>query len=50
MNTITLKIEKDLVKKVKDLAQAEFPHRSINKYAEAVREVLIKFVADRDEE
>lgn len=46
MSTITLKIEKDLLEKVKKKAKKMYPNRNIKKYAEAVREVLISFTLE----
>jgi len=41
---ITLKIDQELLEKVKIIAQNKNPLRKIDSYAEAVRESLIDFV------
>jgi len=49
MKTITLKLEKELLKQVKSLARKKYPLRNIDKYAKAAREVLIEFVRKNQE-
>lgn len=44
MKTVTLKLEKELMKQVKFHARKKYPLRNIDKYAKAAREVLIEFV------
>lgn len=41
---ITLKIEQSLLEKIRKIAKKKFPHRSIEFYAEATREILIDVV------
>jgi len=43
-NSITLKIDQELLNEVRTIAQNKFPLRNITFYAEAVREALIDFV------
>lgn len=38
--------KKDLLEKVKIKAKKRYPNRNIEKYAEAVRDVLISFVSE----
>ena len=44
MSKINIKLEPELVEKVKTIAENKFPLRNITSYAEAVREGLIEFV------
>lgn len=44
MSKINIKLEPELVEKVKTIAENKFPLRNINSYAEATREALIEFV------
>lgn len=44
MSLITLQLDRDLIEKVKEIAQNKFSLRKINSYAEATREALIEFV------
>jgi len=44
MKEISLKIDQDLLNKVKAITQNKFPLRKILTYAEATREALIEFV------
>ena len=44
MSLITLQLDRDLIEKVKEIAQNKFPLRKINSYAEGTREALIEFV------
>lgn len=41
---ITLKIDQDLLDKVKKITQKKHPLRKISTYAEATRESLIEFI------
>lgn len=49
MSSVTLKIEKELLNKVKSIAKKKNPLRDINKYAEAVREALICYILENEE-
>ena len=44
MSKINIKLEPELVEKVKTIAENKFPLRKITSYAEATREALIEFV------
>ena len=44
MPKTNIKIEKDLVEKVKTIAENKYPLRNIDSYAEAIRESLIEFI------
>ena len=44
MSIITLQLDRDLIEKVKEIAQSKYPLRKINSYAEGTREALIEFV------
>lgn len=41
---INLKVDKDLLNKVKNITKRKFPLRKIKHYSEAVREALFEFV------
>lgn len=43
MSKVNIKIEPDLIEKVKTIAENKFPLRNITSYAEATREALIEF-------
>ena len=43
MSKTNIKIETDLIEKVKTIAENKFPLRNITSYAEATREALIEF-------
>ena len=44
MSKINIKLDPELVEKVKTVAENKFPLRKITSYAEATREALIEFV------
>ena len=44
MSKINIKLDPELVEKVKTIAENKFPLRKITSYAEATREALIEFV------
>jgi len=44
MSKTNIKIETDLIEKVKTIAENKFPLRNITSYAEATREALIDFI------
>ena len=44
MSKINIKLDPELVEKVKTIAENKFPLRNITSYAEATREALIEFV------
>ena len=44
MSKINIKLEPELVEKVRIIAENKFPLRNISSYAEAIREALIEFV------
>lgn len=44
MSKINIKLEPELVEKVRAIAEKKFPLRNVTSYAEATREALIEFV------
>lgn len=46
MPKITLKIERNLAKKVKEIATKKYPLRNIEFYVDAVKEALIEFIEE----
>ena len=43
MSIITLQLDRNLIEKVKTIAENKFTLRNINSYAEATREALLEF-------
>ena len=46
MSKINVKIERNLVKKAKEIAVKKYPLRNIEFYVDAVKEALIEFVEE----